>query len=113
MFPERLRVSLSRLRLSSHSLRTETGWYGRAIAEREQRLCVLCDSDIEDEYHFVIKCPVYNGIRIKYINNAYTRNPSVYKFIKLMTTEKEKELLNLSKFILGAFDSRKSILNNT
>ena len=112
VLPERLRVPLSRLRLSSHSLRIETGRYHRARIERNQRLCVLCDSDTEDEYHFVIKCPVYNDIRIKYVNNAYTRSPSMYKFIKLMTTEREKELLNLSKFILEAFDWRKSLLNN-
>ena len=54
VLPERLRVPLSRLRLSSHSLRIETGRYGRARIERNQRLCVLCDSDIDDEYHFVI-----------------------------------------------------------
>ena len=69
---------VGRLRLSSYSLRIETGRFGRARIERNQRLYVLCNSDIEDEYHFVIKCPVYNDMCIKYINNAYTRSPIVY-----------------------------------
>ena len=112
ILPERLRVPMSKLRLSSHSLRIETGRYGRARIERNQRQCVLCNSDIEDEYHFVLKCPTYNDIRAKYIKSVYIRKPSMYKFIKLMSSEKKTELVNLSKFVIEAFDLRKSLINN-
>ena len=112
ILPERLRVPLSKLRLSSHSLRIETGRYGRARIERNQRQCVLCNSDIEDKYHFVIKCPTYNDIRVKYIKSVYIRNPSMYKFIKLMSSEKKTELVNISKFVFEAIDLRKSLINN-
>ena len=112
ILPERLRVPLSKLRLSSHSLRIETGRYGRARIERNQRQCVLCNSDIEDEYHFVLKCPTYNDIRAKYIKSVYIRKPSMYKLIKLMSSEKKTELVNLSKFVIEAFDLRKSLINN-
>ena len=77
---------MSKQRLSSHSLRIKTDRHGRARIERNQRPCVLCNSGIEDEYHFVIKCPTYNDIRMKY---AYVRNPSMYKCIKLMSSERE------------------------
>ena len=60
--PERLRVPFSKLRLSARLLQIETGRYGRARMYRNQRLCVLCSSDIKDEYHFVIKCQTYNTI---------------------------------------------------
>lgn len=109
--PVRLRVPLSRIRLSSHSLRIETGRYGRARIERNQRICTLCTLDVEDEYHFIITCPVYNDIRRKYIKTYYFTNPSMYKFLSLMKTERKKELVNLAKFILEAFELRKSILN--
>ena len=112
ILPERLRVPMSKLRLSSHSLRIETGRYGRARIERNQRQCVLCNSDIEDEYHFVLKCPTYNDIRAKYIKSVYIRKPSMYKFIKLMSSVKKTELVNLSKFVIEAFDLRKSLINN-
>ena len=113
LLPERLRVPLSKLRLSAHCLRIETGRYGRARIDRNQRLCVLCNSDIEDEYHFVIKCPTYNDIRRKYISTAYIRNPSMYKFNELMSTDKKKVLAKLSKFISEALDLRKSLINPT
>ena len=32
------------------------------------RKCTLCnDNDIQDEYHFVLKCAYYNEVRRKYI----------------------------------------------
>ena len=43
-------------------LNAERGRY--VNIERNQRKCVLCvHNDIEDEYHFVLICPKYNGIR--------------------------------------------------
>ena len=78
-----------------------------------ERLCIFCNSDIEDEYHFVIKCPIYSDIRVKYIKPAYIRNPSMYKFIKLMSTARKRELVNLSKFVFEAFGLRKSLINDT
>ena len=60
------RQALSKLRLSSHGLRIETGRHIRM--GRENRKCTLCDSnDIEDEFHFILKCPVYNDVRAAYI----------------------------------------------
>ena len=66
MLPKKLRISLSKLRLSSHKLLIETGRYGRNRIERAERHCCIYNStDLEDEYHFVIICPVYENIREK------------------------------------------------
>ena len=70
--PNKLRVAISRLRLSSHQLRIETGRYSLNRVDREKRICTLCNkSDIEDEYHFVLVCPVYSILRQKYIRPYY------------------------------------------
>jgi hypothetical protein len=54
-----LRPYLSRLRLSSHSLRIQTGRYAGQRLDRNQRKCLLCNNgDIEDEYHFVLICSI-------------------------------------------------------
>ena len=56
--------ALSKLRLSAHQLRTETGRYASNRLDRALRLCTLCDkSDLVDEYHFVLVCPVYDTLR--------------------------------------------------
>ena len=63
------RKALTQLRLSSHSLRIQTGRYGRNREERRERLCNVCNSgEIEDEFHFILKCKRYLIIRRRYID---------------------------------------------
>ena len=95
VLPNKLRVVLSRLRLSSHQFRFETGRYSQNRVDRAQRICTLCNkSDIEDEYHFVLVCPVYSILRQKYIRPYYYNRPSVYKFTLLMQKKKKKKKKN-------------------
>ena len=51
--------SLSRFRLSNHDLLIEKGRYMRPKLERQDRKCFNCESEIEDEQHFIVKCPFY------------------------------------------------------
>ncbi len=53
---------LSQLRYGVLPLRVETG---RFVNEsRENRLCNLCDMNcIEDQYHFMFQCPLYDQYR--------------------------------------------------
>lgn len=100
MFPLKFRVALSKLRLSSHQLRIETGRHAPNRIERNQRKCLLCNSpDIEDEYHFVLICPVFDVLRKKYIQRFYFNRPNVYKFIQLMQSNNENVLNNLGRYI--------------
>ena len=55
--------SLSRFRLSNHPLLIERGRHMRPRLERSDRKCFRCSSDVEDECHFVIKCPLYSKER--------------------------------------------------
>ena len=114
ILPLNLRSMLSKLRLSSHSLRIQTGRYSNVCLPRNERICLYCTTrDIEDEYHFVITCPVYTEIRKKYIKRYYYKRPSMYKFVQLMRTSKKTELLNLARYIKEAFYMRNhtNILN--
>ena len=84
VLPSKLRINISKLRLSAS---IETGRYARNRLDRALRLCTLCDkSDLEDEYHFVLVCPVYDSIRKKYIRPFYYKRSNVFKFITLMQT---------------------------
>ena len=100
---------MAKLRLSSHQLLIETGRYSQNRTERAQRLCTLCDrSDVEDEYHFVIICPLYSHLRVSYIRPYYYKKPSVYKFVQLMQSDNLSILRNLGKYLQVAFSLRKS-----
>ncbi len=79
--------------------------------ERHERVCQLCiTNDLEDEYHLVIKCPVYENIRRSYIKRYYLNNPSVYTFVLLLQSTKKKELVNLCKFLSESFAIRKRLI---
>ena len=62
-------------------LKIETGRYNNTI--RGNRKCDLCTlNEIEDEYHFLLVCPVLSNLRKKYIKNYYSRRPSVFKLLQ-------------------------------
>jgi len=69
--PFDLRYLLLRLRVSSHSLRVQTGRY-RNDRLRNERICVYCDlNDIDDELHLLLKCPCLNDLRQTFITRYY------------------------------------------
>ena len=72
---------ITRFRISAHNLNIETGRYNNE--NRNNRLCTLCNfNDIEDEFHFILKCPFYHDLRIKYIKKYYYNRPSVWKLVQ-------------------------------
>ena len=63
--PDYIRVSFSRLRLMSHSLKVETGRWSRI--PREARLCDRCDAQqVQDEEHMLITCSSTQHLRQRY-----------------------------------------------
>ena len=81
----------------------ETG--GHKNMPRDQRICPMCklhfgkNTDMEDEYHFILICPTYRGLRKKIIEKYYWNNPSVYKFVQLLSANNVRDLCNLGKYI--------------
>ena len=94
---------LTKYRLCSHKLNIE---YGRFIKKaKNERLCILCNQgDIEDEFHFILKCPKYDNIRKMYIKRYYYTNASVFKLVQLLSTKNVSELSNLGKYLKYATD---------
>ena len=103
----RHRSELAKLRYSAHKLAVEEGRY-RNI-ERQQRLCIHCQ--MSDEYHFLLTCPFYREICIKYIPKYYITWPNINKFKSLLTTEKPTLLKKISNFLYRAKQKREENLN--
>ena len=61
------RVSMSKFRLSNHCLMIEKGRH--TDTDPDKRFCPFCPSHVEDEFHFVIRCPVYCKLREKLLND--------------------------------------------
>ena len=55
------RCLMARLRAGTNWLRIEQGrWVGEA---REERICRVCEGEVEDESHFLRRCPEYKELR--------------------------------------------------
>ena len=105
--PKKYVKYLTMFRLSSHSLAIETGRYQGVL--NVNRVCKFCKDDIEDEFHFILKCPTYQNFRSKYIKSYYRTRPSVFKLVQLLSTENVKELCNLGKFLINAYKLRENL----
>ena len=73
--------------------------------ERENRKCVLCNSDaIGDEYHYIFNCSAFDNCRkqcIAFYNYYYRNRTNTLKFYDLMIMNSPKctELNELCKLI--------------
>ena len=65
------RIALTRFRLSNHNLMIEKGRHqNMSIFDRT---CPFCPGHIENEFHFLIKCKIYNKPRETLINQIKTK----------------------------------------
>ena len=105
---KKYKVALTKFRLSSHTFEIETGRYHNI--PRSERKCKFCPMNvIENEFHFLLACPLYNDLRRKYFKPYFCRWPTLHKFERLMTSTKKTEILNISKYIFFAFKLRNEL----
>ena len=64
------RMAFTKFRLSNHSLMIEKGRHQNM--NLFDRTCPFCPGEIENEFHFLIKCPVYEKLRQKLLNDVET-----------------------------------------
>lgn len=105
---KKFKISLTKFRLSSHDLAVERGRF--VNIPRSERICKYCHSKmIENEYHFLLVCPLYTELRRKYLKPYYCRWPTLNKFDDLMSKKTTQAVLNLSKYLYFAMKLRNSI----
>ena len=70
---------------------------------RNEKNCNNCNTGrIENEYHFLLICPKFRELRIKYLKRYYYTWPTKQKFINLLNETNRKTVFCLSKFIYYA-----------
>ena len=75
------------------------------LDNRKYRACGV----LEVEFHFILECAIYDGLRKTYIKRYYWQNPNMPNFIELLTSENSKIIKNLSYFIEKAFKMRATV----
>ena len=70
------RTTLTKYRLSEHSLAIETGRYKKSWLPKEERFCQLCKEDkVETELHFLTECTKLQPARTKYFPKFKHKHP--------------------------------------
>ena len=109
------RQILTKFRISSHTLNIERGRY--LGLKQEERICNLCNSDIEDEQHFLVKCPSLEIYRLpsftllqKHCKMFLSLNDE-QKLVWLMSSEDKCVISVVAKLLIALFEERSKILN--
>ena len=93
-----LRVSITKIRLSSHLLNVERGrWKKMALTERTCDFCHV----IEDEFHAFIECPRYKRVRDLYLPHKLAIRPSMFSLISLLKCKNSIDLIKVGKLCAG------------
>lgn len=100
------RIALTKLRTSNHDLLIERGRYTRPFTQRIDRLCKYCKTDVEDETHFLLKCPRYREERKLMVKGA-----KVLSLGYLLHTYTKDSIIRVGKCVRSGFDIRKLPLN--
>ena len=96
----KFRYAFTRLRVASHRLETEAGRRHKPNRTPvEEKKCHFCRNSVEDEFHFIIECKLYEDLREEYIKRYFWARPNIQKFIELLQSENKKTIKNLSIYI--------------
>ena len=107
---KKYKVAFTRFRLSSHDLQIERGRYENIA--RAERICKCWNmSKIENEYHFLLVCPLFAELRRKFFKPYFCHWPNINKFDSLMMSKSKQAILDVAKFIYNALKLRKVELN--
>ena len=106
-----VRSHLCQIRCGILPLEIETGRHRKI--ELQNRMCKLCNlNEVEDEFHFICKCPLYNYLRKDLYNNMNDINDD---FDNLNDFDKFTFILKKSnncvgRYVLNCFQKRRSFL---
>lgn len=95
-----------KLVMSSHNLHIEAGRWTRPVTPAGRRNCSVCENKLEDEFHFILECPLYTERRSLLIPRYYRIRPSMFKLVQLFNSSEEKVVKDLAKYIFIAFKIR-------
>ena len=91
------RKHLAQIRTGSHRLAVETGRFGAARVEREQRLCQRCEgSSVDDVEHMIFDCTSLEAERQKH-QSLFARGRVI------LADFFEQDQIELAAFVHGCF----------
>lgn len=73
-----------------------------------ERICKICNAEIETKEHFLRFCPTYDVIRFRYFGNLPT-----LQWKKVLKCEEEETAFKLANYLMKAIKIRQTFIDNT
>ena len=77
-----------------------------------ERICILCNQDVETEYHFLLVCPALSHIRSNHMSSIFFTYPSVDKFFQLCTSKSTNMINTISRYVFSAIKFRSQYIKD-
>ena len=98
------RKAICKFRTNNTRLSKVIGRFKKPKDERHERFCTLCNKNkLGDEYHILFECTNEKVVlnRLTYVSTFQFKQPSMFQCINLMRSENNKDIRNLSLFLLN------------
>ena len=106
------RISLTRLRINDHSLQIDKERHSRPYIKAEERICLICKKDVEDEKHFIANCETYKELRKSFVYKTTLQNVSENKIFHLAINPPAKLAGVAARYIHDCLQRRNVMLSN-
>ena len=104
------RTAMSKLRGGLLKIGCNEGRYSNTPFH--ERICILCNQDVETEYHFLLVCPALSHIRSTHISAIWFTYPSVDKFFQLCTCKSTNMINAISRYVFSAMKFRSQYIKD-
>ena len=108
-----IRSIVTKFRLSNHKLMIELGRH-QGIEDRNERVCPFCPDQVEDEFHFLLCCPIYKTQRKKFVepiikNKFHFSYLSIERKMEYLLCKMDREICH---FIANSMEIRDFLVKN-
>ena len=96
-----LRKVITKFRCSDHEI--EKGRHKKLKVE--ERICKVCNIEVETEMHFLQRCPAYESIRHQFFGTE-----SAHNWVDTLKCKNQKTAYNLANCLVKAYKLRENLL---
>ena len=99
-----LKCTLTKFRFGISSINVH--YFRYRHHNQNELMCPYCKTLEENEFHFLMCCPLYDNLRQQYLKEKYYRHPNINKLRILLCSRNEKIIGDVCRFIYAALKIR-------